>query len=166
MNHPAVAVIAFALLVPGVAGCGQATEQAVEQIAEEALSSAGAEVDIEEGKVTVTGPSGEAVSVGEGVDLPDNWPADVPVPDGTLMGVSVDQANGTAWAMWQLPAGTPEPVAAYKSALESGGFTVTSETSTSGMTVLTAEGNAQQVEVVGGDVDGELSLTVSVSSQE
>jgi hypothetical protein len=92
-----LALVALAALVVSTAtGCcpllNDASDEAAERTAEEIIEGAtGGEVDIEDdgGSVTIETEEG-AVTIegGEGTDLPEDWPSDMPVYDGTITGSS------------------------------------------------------------------------------
>ena len=163
MHRTTAIVLALSLGVPALGGCGQVAEKAAEQAAEKVLSSAGAEVDIDKGKVTVTGPSGQAMAIGENVTLPDNWPKAVPAASGTLAMATVDESTKTAGALWMVEGSAKDALAAYRGDLEAAGYTITTEANTGDASVISAEGNGLRVDVVAGDAGDQHSLTVSVS---
>jgi hypothetical protein len=92
-----LALVALAaLLLSTATGCcpllNEASDEASERVTEEIIEGAtGGEVDIEEdgGSVTIETEEG-AVTIegGEGSDLPEDWPSDMPVYDGTITGSS------------------------------------------------------------------------------
>ena len=161
--HRTATIALGTLMVIALGGCGQVTEKVAEQAAEQVLSSAGADVNIDEGKVTVTGPSGQAMAVGENVALPDNWPAAVPVAQGTLAMATVDEASKTAGALWMVEGSAKDALTAYRGELESAGFTVTTESNTGESSIVSAEGNGLRVDVISADSGDQHSLTVGVS---
>jgi hypothetical protein len=124
VRRAAVAVLAAAAAF-GMAGCGlgqQAAETAAEQLAEQQLGD-GSNVEInEDGSVKIEGEDG-TFEAGTG-NLPEGWPADVPVPDGfTVYGGAVDTASGTATAIFEAPGDATAQVEAYVASLESAGWT-------------------------------------------
>ena len=154
-----VAALAAAALIltPALSACGQAAEEMAEQAAEQAI---GGDVEVNDEGVTVTDDEGNEVAIGEGVSVPDTWPAEVPLFDGgTLQMVSV-QADGSATAMW-LVDGTPtEAAAAYGAALESAGYTADSESNMGGMIVNSFTGSAFTVSMQAIESDGQTTLMV------
>ncbi|MFA7323675.1 MAG: hypothetical protein WC005_04875 [Candidatus Nanopelagicales bacterium] len=164
MQHTTLARITVAatllLGAPIMSACGQSAESLTEQAIE---AGTGSDVDIEGDKVTVTDEDGTAVSIGEDVALPSNWPSDVPTVDGTLFTVSVSETSGEASAMWKT-AGDPAAMAgAYKSALEAAGYTITSETKTADLVIIGAEGNGKTISVMFSQAEGEAVVTLSVA---
>ena len=76
--------MAFAGVALALTGCGQAAEQAAEEAAEQAIEAQGGgdvEIDAEGGEFSVEGEDGSEFSVGSD-ELPDDFPADVPIPEG------------------------------------------------------------------------------------
>lgn len=156
---------AIALAVGSLGACGQAADEVAEQAIEGALSSAGAEVDVEDDSVTIQDDAGNEMAVGEGVDLPSTWPADVPVyQGGTLTMVMVSAEEGTANAMWSLREEPEAAVASMRQALEGAGYTLEAETTAQDMMLLDFVGNGHRVTVMAGTIDGAASLTVTVTS--
>lgn len=156
----ATAVIAVA----GLSGCGKVAEVATEQAVEAAVGS-NADVDLENGTVTVTDENGGSVAIGEGTDLPANWPAEIPAFDGgTLVMASVD-ADGAATGMWSTASTGAESVAAYGQALTSAGFTNTSESTLGDLIGGEYTGKGYSVSVVAADADGEHTLMVTATKQ-
>lgn len=76
-----VAVLGAALVLG--TGCGAAADKAAEKVAEEAVEEAiGADVDVDDdGNVQIETEDGSSFSGGS--ELPDDWPEDVPMPDGS-----------------------------------------------------------------------------------
>ncbi len=80
------------VLAFGLAGCKKASETTAEKIVE---SQTGADVDIDQNKVTVTGEDGEtAVIEGAGASLPDGFPSDIPVYDNASIEASAKFSDG------------------------------------------------------------------------
>ncbi|MBU2613711.1 hypothetical protein KJ925_04660 [Patescibacteria group bacterium] len=98
--------IAFSLVAASLVlfgwGCNpfqSAQDKIAEKVAEGMIENAtGADVDLEEGSVTVTDvESGMTASYGENVKLPDDFPSDVPMyPDATLTGVTFSRNDGVS----------------------------------------------------------------------
>lgn len=81
MIRPLRVVGATLLVAALLSGCG-AEEKMAEKTTEKILSQDGSDVDIDGEKVTVKDKDGNAMSFGEGVELPDDFPADIPLPQG------------------------------------------------------------------------------------
>lgn len=161
-----IAILAAVGLALGSLGaCGQAAEEVAEQAIEGALSSAGAEVDLEDGSVTIEDEAGNEMAVGEGVELPSTWPADVPVyQGGTLTMAMVSPAEGTANAMWTLDEEPEAAVAGMRQALEGAGYMLEAETTTQDITMLDFVGDGHRIALMAGTIDGTSSLTLTVTS--
>lgn len=82
-----------ALAVLGLVACGGSDENSIEQAIEEA-SGGNADVEIgEDGNIEVSTSDG-SYSVGESADVPDNFPSEVPLPDGlNLTGAFSDDSG-------------------------------------------------------------------------
>lgn len=161
-----IAGLAIGLASAGLvlAGCGQVAEQAAEQAVEQAMGE-DADINVEDGSVSMTDAEGNNVAIGENVALPDNWPAEIPVYDGgTLSLASVDAASGVT-AMWMTDATPEDAAAAYGAALEAAGYSVDSETSMEGMAGGDYRGNGWLVSVVALGAEDGNSLMVTASKQ-
>jgi hypothetical protein len=162
MNHRNLRILAMSgiliLGVPVLSSCGQS----VESIAEKAIEAGtDADVDISDGGVTVKSTDGTTTSIGEGVDLPSNWPSDVPVVDGTLVTVSVSGTEGEATAMWKVDGDVTTVANAYKSELKSAGYTIVNETTIAMAILIGAEGNGKNVSASVTDTDGQTVVTIT-----
>ena len=156
---------ALALALGSLGACSQAAEEVAEQAIEGALSSAGAQVDLEDGSVTIEDEAGNEMAVGEGVELPSTWPAEVPIYEGgTLTMAMVSPAEGTANAMWTLDEAPETAVASMRAALEAAGYMLESETTAAGLTMLGFVGDGHRIAITAGTVDGTASLTLTVTS--
>jgi hypothetical protein len=137
-----VAALGVALVVG--AGCGGAADSAAERLSEEAIEeAAGGEVDIEDGSAKVTNEDGSSFEVGTG-DLPEGWPEDIPMPEGTEITSSAKGADGSdqSFTVTATTSLSPEEVDAHfadlgwdsesESSSEAGGETYLSRTLVSG----------------------------------
>lgn len=92
------AVTAMAVALPvTLSGCSSTVEQAAGQAVEQVIEQQ-ADVDVEaegDGDVTISGEDG-SVQVGSSITLPEDFPRDLPIPEGTL--VAVVSANG-GWSL-------------------------------------------------------------------
>ena len=71
---------------------------------------------------TFTDDAGDTMQFGPGTELPDNWPASLPIPSGVLLSVAVRQ-DGSALATWTVPDDSAEAeLNAYLSLLQDAGF--------------------------------------------
>ncbi len=167
MNRSRMSVVllsvTLALGAPVLAACG-GVESAAENAAEAAI---GGDVDINDGNVTITDESGKAVTIGENVELPDGWPAEVPAYDAGSLNAAAVEPDGTASALWTVDQSPADAVAAYGALLQGAGFTLKpSEGTMPSMDMLASadyEGNGYTVNVSGMGAEGQTVLTVSAS---
>lgn len=149
------------LALSALTACGGASEQAAQTMAEEAVEGAmGGDVDITDDSMTVTDAEGNEMAVGTDITIPDTWPADVPLFDGTLAVASV-QADGTAYAMWTTDVDASTAADAYGESLTTAGYSLTQDATVGGMVMREYSSAARTVSVVSGEVDGTTSLTVT-----
>ncbi|WP_084073614.1 hypothetical protein [Demequina sp. NBRC 110052] len=143
------AAVALAL-----AGCG-AIDSAVDDAVGDGIENA-VEDAIERG----TDGSVDVDLNGDGVEVPESWPAGVPVPEGTILS-AISESDTTILVM--AVAGSAA-VEAYIAALEGAGLArgeYSSDVEVGGYAEL--EGDGISVTLVwGGDPDGETSLQVAV----
>lgn len=118
-----VAAAAAAVALPLTLGaCGEAVENAAEKAIEDG-SGGDAEIDLDDGEVTIENSDGSVV-VGGG-KLPDGFPEDaVPLVGEVKSGTAVDTPDGTGWTIGTESSGSAEDVFAEALAkLEEAGFT-------------------------------------------
>lgn len=149
------------LAVSGVTACSGVSEQAAQTMAEQAVEGAvGGDVDITDDSMTVTDAEGNEMAVGSDISIPDTWPADVPLFDGTLSVASV-QADGTAYAMWSTDLDPVTAADTYAEALAAAGYALTQDATMGGMVIREYSSATRTVSVVSGEADGATSLTVT-----
>lgn len=153
------------LAVTGLAACGNPAEDVAQNVAEQAVEEAmGGDVDITDDSMTMTDAEGNEMAVGESISVPDSWPADVPLFDGTLAMVTV-QAEGGAYAMWTSDMSPQDAVDAYGAQLEASGYTLQQEASMAGTEVREYVSSTLMVSVVAGTAEGSTTLTVTAVPQ-
>ena len=146
---------------PALAACGEAIQQGAEQLAENAV---GGDVDITDQGVTIEGKGGEDLAMGSNLSLPDSWPSAVPAFEGGSLSV-VSVSGGSANAMWTYEGTGADALAAYRSALESAGYVIESESTIGGLTVISADGNGYHLDATIGEVAGQTSITLTATPQ-
>lgn len=155
-RRAAIALAAAATTLVTLTACGGTAETGTEQVAEEAT---GGDVAIDDEGITMTDDQGNQMAMGEGVAVPDNWPSNVPLFDGTLVMVS-SNADGTATASWTTE-GDPTAVAdAYGAQLESAGYSMQSDSNFDD-SIIREYTSADLVIIVDVVEDGVTSLTMT-----
>ena len=159
MSRP-VRALGAALLVAALAtGCG-AEEKAGEKLAEDALSQGGNEVDVDGDKVTVKDKDGNVNVYGEDVELPDDFPDDVPLPKGDYKVNSVYDEGDRTTIMFLFEAPDMESLEQHlKSGLADGGYTIED-----GMRI--DEESGEQVHFTGTSAEREVSIMLMVAPDE
>jgi hypothetical protein len=120
----------IALITVGLAACGAAEEAVTERIVEEA---SGGDVDIEldgDGQIALIETEDGSLQAVVGGDVPEEWPADVPLFEGGVLGSSqVATSNGETIVMltYTTDADPEESFGSLVEAYESAGFTAASE---------------------------------------
>jgi hypothetical protein len=153
MIHRKVAGVALAasVVLLGAAGCGggdEAGEKAGEELAEEML---GGDVDInsEDGSVKLTDEEGNTSEYGSGTELPEDWPADLALPEGvTVLGSSSRTENGveTMFITAESETAIDDLFEEIKDQLTGAGYEIVNESNmsstTGGFASLEAKGDA------------------------
>lgn len=153
-----ITVIAAVTLIaiPSLAACGESTEQAAEQIAENAM---GGDVDIEEDSVTITDEQGNEMVAGADIALPENWP--LPVPNSGSLAMATVQTDGTAYAMWVGDGSAKKAADDYGQLLVAEGYALTQETNLDGAIMRDYSAMGMFVSVVVGETEGETTIAVT-----
>lgn len=160
-----IALIACTALLgfPALAACGDATEtaaqNAAEQVAEDVMG--GGDVDIADNSMTMTDDEGNEMAVGEDISLPDTWPADVPVYSGGELSMVTVQADGTAYAMWTITDDPSQVMDEYSALLEGAGYSMEQDADLGGTLMREFRTTGKTVSVVAGESDGLASLNVT-----
>jgi len=154
----------------GLASCGAAVEEATEQAIEQGT---GGDVEIDDDGVKVTDEEGNTSAFGSQASVPEDWPSDIPVPDGTVLS-SASYPDGKQVTVQ--PDG--DALAAYndiRSQVEAAGYTVRSTTDVGGSksTVLFKPSGAENesagtivtVSYAGEFINGEDAISVTVNTQ-
>jgi hypothetical protein len=145
---PVVACVALGTLATACGGSGdEVADNAADELAEQ-LAEAGAgqdadvDIDSESGQVDVSTPDGD-MSFGEGTELPDDFPSEIPLPAdyqlNSAMSTSTDGSDG--WTIsGELPGATSDTFDELVAAFTDAGWTTTSDSSseTGGGTASTA----------------------------
>ena len=145
---PVVACVALGTLATACGGSDdEVADNAADELAEQ-LAEAGAgdeadvDIDSESGQVDVSTPDGD-MSFGEGTELPDDFPSEIPLPAdyqlNSAMSTSTDGADG--WTIsGELPDATSDTFDELLAAFTDAGWTTTSDSSseTGGGTASTA----------------------------
>ena len=151
-------------------GCGNAVEGLAEGAVEKALENEigpSADVQIDDDSFTVDTEEG-SITAGAG-SVPDDFPADVPLPEGEVsFAQRLESAEGLGWSVVVTTSGDPTAVAEQVGTdLESSGFTVDNASQFggsdgSGGTVLAEKDDLSVLVLVAGD-GGQTVVTYTVS---
>jgi hypothetical protein len=155
-----VAALATAalVLVPALSACGQAAEKAAEVAMENAMS--GADVNIEDDGVTITDNEGNQMAAGENIQLPDNWPAEIPPFEGGTLTVVTVSPDGV-WASWTASGSAQEAADAYGATLEAAGYTLDTESKVDAAVFRSYKGNGYLLNISTADDSGETVVLVT-----
>jgi hypothetical protein len=146
---------------PLLAACGGVAQQAAEQAAEKAV---GGNVDITDDGIKVQASGGNEIQIGADVAVPDNWPKEIPVPDGAkLTSVMVAGDGSSVNAMWSTEGTAADVASAYDAALTGAGFTQDNTATVAGTVANDYSGNGYTVNVVVTDAGGTTSLLLNAT---
>lgn len=160
-------------LVPAAFGCKKASEKMAEKAIEKAMESESgekADVDISEGKISIkskeTGEEGIWEMSGKGgLDLPDDFPSDVPVyPDAEL--VSSLRAAGGINLVFISKDESEKIRGFYKDGFEDSGWEIIQEMKMPNAYSLGAEKGDMQAVVMIADSDDGNNITITVTREE
>jgi hypothetical protein len=166
-----ITLVALAALLAASAltGCGFAAEQATEELVEQ---STGGEVEIDDDGESISIETEEGsmeISGGESAEVPDGFPSDMPIYDGTIvMAQTFDAEEGTAYNLGiKTTDGAYDVSEWYVDEFASEGWSVTSEmvNDTADMTMLTyqVEKDGTQAQVIIAEEAGETQIAVTVT---
>ena len=138
MCKPSVRWLALVLVV-GVAACspGACAERMVEEAIE---AETGGEVDLdsESGELSVSGPDGETMQVGESVPLPDDLPSFIPIYPNSVPRLVINTGEGMQISL-EVAETASAVVSWYRSQLEANDFEIRSDMVSPMGTVLACE---------------------------
>ncbi len=167
-----IAVVALALTGAGVSGCGSVSETLTEKAVEGAAEAAGegdVQFDVDDEGVTIESEDGSITTKSDG-SLPEGFPSDIPLPEGEIQFSQVlDTPEGTSWSVQIASTATVDAVTEQmRSGLEPAGYSITSETTTSGdagdTTFLLAERDTDSVQFSASATEGGSSVSLNAVS--
>lgn len=146
-------------LAAGVSGCSMIAEKTAERLTEEAIEGeTGNQVDITKDGVTVEGEDGSSASVGESVEVPEDFPKDVPVYDGKLTGAFT--SDDTFTLTLETPDSAADVVDFYAKELKDEGWTQESTMNTADGGMFSGKKGQRTVAIVANSDSGTDDATV------
>jgi hypothetical protein len=148
---PSLLVICLAALALSATGCQLIAQKATEGALENATGGA---VKVNGDSVTIKGKDGAEATVSGDTKIPADFPSEVPMrDDGTVKAVITNKtpSGGTSYMVnirFKVP--QTELLDWYKTALEAGGWTITSTVSTGDGGMVAAEKGTTSVNIVTG----------------
>jgi hypothetical protein len=159
MNRTTILVVLALSLIPGM-GCKKLTEAAADKAIEEGTGAK--KVDLDKGKIEMTGAQGQQVNLGQNVALPDGWPSSrVPQYPGSTIMAAVS-ANGQFSYTGQTSDPPAKVVAFYKDKLS--GYKNEGTMTMPQGTIVSFKGTQDDVALTasaGGD--GKTTITVAIT---
>jgi hypothetical protein len=159
---PAAVVVALIVIGSLMRNSGEyAAEQALERMA-----GGDADVDYDDGEVTVRTDEGEWSTGG---DVPSGWPSDVPVYRGAKVVSSASSNPSTGEKGYYLAlqsSDAPDAVAEfYKRELAANGWTIRGTTTVNGGTYVGAEKGGRDLAIAIAAAEGGSSISIGVSEE-
>ncbi len=166
-------IITIAFVLSGCALTDKLTQKAGEKIGEKIVEEAtNSEVDVEEGTITMNTNEG-TMQWGENVDLPENFPEDIPVyKDAQALSASSSETDNSYYVTLLSTDGFNAIEEYYKSELENEGWTIDNESTYAGesgksTTYIASKDNRDLTvglyESISGD---EQDVTIAISATE
>lgn len=151
-THRSTRLLLIAVLGLSLAGCGKTLTQKTTEKAIEKATNGQAKVDVSNNSVRVN-VNGGSYAVGDSVSLPDGFPSDVYVVDGTIKS-AVTTVAGKAYSVSLTTSKSVADVKSlYASKLVENGWTVITTAAVSGSEMFSAE-------------KGKRTLTVTISPDQ
>lgn len=162
-------IVAAVVVCVALTGCGKkASEAAVEKMikAEMAKQGVKGDVDISDGKVTVTTKEGTATYTGgPGAAVPAKFPKDVPVYDGAAVMASTSVPDG-----FNLLLQTKDPadkvVSAYSSKMTANGWTEEMNSNQGGQTVVGYKKDERTAVLIVASADEMTQINLTVAEEK
>jgi hypothetical protein len=161
------AALAAVLLACGQKAEEKASEKAAEKIVEMQMAKEGQKVDVDlsKGSVKIESKEGDVtVSAGEGVKVPDGFPKDVFVHEGTVKTATTE--GGNFMLAIETEDGATKVAETYKEKLKSEGWQETRTVAMEGGSFLEYEKDGRSLTVHLMEDDGKTLITVAVQKAE
>ena len=143
--------------------CKTVTEESIESDIEEATGG-DADVDLDDGTVSINTNEG-TFEAGEDVDIPDGFPSDVHVIDGTVT-AAMQMGEGIYTVTIQTSKTASQAKSEYREELENDGWTINFSLDVEGGSTMTGEKDERTVSVSISSDDADGTLVVVGTSAE
>lgn len=159
-------VVLMVVLGMSLAGCQSIADKAAEKAAEIAVEqTTGAQIDQENGSITITGEDGTEVTASEGGELPEGFPADVPVFEGPV--ISSLKSGSGFMVVIETDRSVDEVKDWYKDELENSTWKVAFEsTSAEGATIAAERDDATLHVTISADGDSKTTISLLYALKE
>ncbi|MFH1207430.1 MAG: hypothetical protein V1668_02380 [Patescibacteria group bacterium] len=156
---PVIAIVAMALVV---SGCKTTAEKAAEKTIEKATNGA-ADVDLGTNSVTIN-TNGGSYQAGDDVKLPDGFPSDVYIIDGTIKAAMTQQTNDSFIVSIEISKSIADAKTAYEKEIVDDGWTITTNMTYGGAVTLMAEKSNRILGVGISDLNGKTTVSITTST--
>lgn len=162
MKYILSVVLLGGIVVLGGAGCSRGiTERASERALEQAAGG-NADVDVNNGQVSMN-VNGTSWQAGTNVSLPNNFPSDVYVIDGTILSAFTNTGEQAYAVSIQTTASVADVATKYRQQLTDRGWTITATGTYGPMENIVATKDNRKLGVVVTAGDGDANATVTLS---
>ena len=123
------------------------------------------DIDADGGEFSIEGEDGD-IQFGSGSEIPDEWPDDIPQPDGVTVQSAATFSEGDETSIILTGTADDDPdewTAAYGSQLEDAGFTQDSNFSSSGAVAASYTDESWNVDLTATAVGGSTAVSVSIT---
>lgn len=124
------------------------------------------DIDAEGGEISIEGEDGD-IQFGSGSEIPDEWPDDIPQPDGVTIQSAATFSEGDETSIILTGTADADPdewTAAYGSQLEDAGFTQDSNFSAGGTVAASYIDESWNIDVTATAVGGSTAVSVSITA--
>jgi len=145
--------------------CGEKTAEKTAEKAIETSTGGAADVDIDDDTVSINTNAG-SMTVGEEVDLPDNFPSDIYVIEGTVKTAMEVAENESFSVTIETSKSVSAARTAYEEELVNDGWTITGTMDFTSTVSVMAEKDNRTVTVSINEVDDVVTVAIGTSSNE
>ncbi|MFA5051834.1 MAG: hypothetical protein WC544_02100 [Patescibacteria group bacterium] len=158
---PVIAIVAVSL---AASGCTKKVAEKTAEKAIEAATNGQADVDIDDNTLTINTDTG-SYQAGDSVSLPDNFPSDVYVIDGTIKAAVANTQNESFVVSIQTSTSVDDAKTQYVQQLADDGWTIGTNMTYAGAVTLISEKDNRTLSVGIMEVDNQTTVNLNVATE-